>query len=94
MLPDDDAVVLTGTCECDEFAVDFCGYDVGGACQGVTEAAAAPGYPFEDVAWVVLGGVLDNALEVLEFECMQSYTQLDRLCEGHDSSQHRVALAV
>jgi hypothetical protein len=50
----DDAVVFGGTGNGHETAVDFLGDNGGGACQGVSETAAAPRYPFEDVAWRVL----------------------------------------
>jgi hypothetical protein len=48
---DDDAVVALSAFERDEAPVDFFCDDVRGPCERVAEAAAAPGDPFEDVAF-------------------------------------------
>jgi hypothetical protein len=46
-----DTIVVLRSGDAHEAAVDFAGYDRGRACEGVAEAAAAPGYPFKDVAF-------------------------------------------
>ena len=51
---DDDAVVAGCAGDGDEFLVDFAGDDCCRTSQGVAEAAAAPGYPFEDVACILI----------------------------------------
>jgi hypothetical protein len=45
-----DAIVVLCTGDGHESAVNFAGYDGGWTCEGVAEAAAAPGYPFKNVA--------------------------------------------